>query len=478
MKVIISNKKTIFFIYLIVILFAYSPVFLSSYGFSDDFSTLFSANFAHTNFIKWDVMSGRPLYAALRYYTENKITNLYELKYLRIISISSIVMMAFFLYIFFKKTEMFDSKLAIISTPLFIIFLPSVMLYGAWATCFPYVTSIILSGISFWNLNYNEKQLAISKFLISLFILSLSFSIYQPTGMSYSFFILCGICLNNSAFIYRKVIINFCMLLSGMIISFIYSKLFPLLIYGESFQRSKLTSSITEKIFWFFNNPFHDTISNYNIFYSKGYFLISLFLFLFSLCKIYSLNDGFKKLILSIILISVSFSPNLIIAETWVSYRSLISLSLAINIIILFGIMPLLIKMRSIPLTVSLILISYNCYSFINCNFSLQYKKETELLSNAIINKVNKNYDGYLMFDLNNPQWNVFSRTKYDEIGAPSIQIPWAIAGIAQTIKNDLDFKFKIKTNSPPVISPSNKCINNCIVIPVTKYLEAYKNKK
>ncbi|EJH6513067.1 hypothetical protein NFY92_001322 [Escherichia coli] len=61
------------------------------------------------------------------------------------------------------------------------------------------------------------------------------------------------------------------------------------------------------------------------------------------------------------------------------------------------------------------------------------------MLKSAIKESVSKDYDGYLMFDISNPQWDVFSRTKYDEIGPPTIQIEWAISGFAESIKKRWD---------------------------------------
>lgn len=65
---LLSNRDISALIFILVAtLAAYIPSYISTYGFSDDYSTYFAANLSHTNFIKWDVMSGRPAYAVLRY---------------------------------------------------------------------------------------------------------------------------------------------------------------------------------------------------------------------------------------------------------------------------------------------------------------------------------------------------------------------------------------------------------------------------
>ena len=71
-----------------LLLVAYSPAIIGNFGFSDDYSTYFVANMSHSDLIKWDVMSGRPLYAALRYFAQGFIESTSDFKIFRIVSVA------------------------------------------------------------------------------------------------------------------------------------------------------------------------------------------------------------------------------------------------------------------------------------------------------------------------------------------------------------------------------------------------------
>lgn len=463
-----------------LLLAAYSPAIVGTFGFSDDYSTYFSANMSHISLVKWDIMSGRPIYAALRYISQHFIETTSDFRIFRIYSVASIISLSFLLYLFLRKVQFPGGIISWCLTPVLLCCLPSVALFGAWSTCFPYVTSIILAGLAYINLNYNSKITGYYRLPISFLLLALSFAIYQPTGMSFALFMLIDNCLSETKLNIKKVFLSAMTIASGMISSLIFSKILPLIIYGESFPRSALATSIIEKFHWFLDKPFHDAVANYSVFYTPTYFTISLIIFILSFFIISTKKDGIKKAALAILIIAGSFSPNLIIAESWVSYRSLISLDLCIGALLAFCFATLTSKLYIKHAT--LILLSgyamLSCNTLIYTNFVKQYNQELIILKSAIKESVTKDYNGYLMFDLSQPQWDVFSRTKYDEFGAPSIQIAWAISGFADSIRNDMHYNYKIDEsnsgNAVLFVSPQ-KCEDNCKVIRITEKLKSFK---
>ncbi len=464
-----------------LLLVAYSPACIGNFGFSDDYSTFFVANLSHTNLLQWDVMSGRPLYAVLRYFAQGFIENTSDFRIFRIISVVSIILLGMFLYFFLKKSQFPGGSIAWCITPVLLCCLPPVALYGAWSTCFPYVTSIILAGLSYVNLNYNNNLAAYLRVPLSFLLLALSFAIYQPTGMSFSLFMLIDNCLNDSKIIYKKVFLNVVTIATGMISSLLFSKVLPLLWYGQAFPRSALATSLNEKVQWFLDKPFHDAVSNYSLFYTSFYFTASLAVLILSFALICTQSDGFKKAALSVAILIGSFSPNLAIAESWVSYRSLISLELCVGALLAFSIAKLTnrlnIKHGALFLCAGYAVIS--CNSLIYTNFVKQYDQELIVLKAAIKEKVSKDYNGYIMFDISSPEWNVFSPTKYDEIGAPSIQIEWAISGFAESIKKDMGYKYKINpfnSRNAVLLVSQDDCGHECTVIHVTDKLRLIKD--
>ncbi|MBF8420953.1 hypothetical protein [Klebsiella pneumoniae] len=476
----LRDMSAIIFI-IVALLAAYSPAYIGTYGFSDDYSTYFAANLSHTNLIKWDVMSGRPAYAVLRYIAGKFIETTSDFTFFRLLSVISIAALGGYLYFFLKKVSFPGGVVAWAVTPVLLCSLPSVSLFGAWATCFPYVASILLCGASYSTLNHCKNLRPAIRFFISLFLLSFAFAIYQPTGMAFSFFMLIDNCLSNNSIEYKKIINNAIMMALGMVASLAFSKVIPTAVYGETFARSALANSIEEKASWFFDKPFHDAISNYSIFHSPLYFNLSLALFIASLIFVGLQNDGFKKAALAIIIIIGSFSPNLIIAESWVSYRSLVSLELCIGVVMAFGMASFTnrFNFRSVALSVAAAYAVFSCASFIYTNFVRQYDQESIVLKTAIKDKITKDYTGYLMFDISNPEWNVFSPTKYDEIGAPSIQIAWAISGFADSLRKEMGYNFRISnaaTDASVLSTDVKSCSKDCTIIKVTDRLRLIKD--
>ena len=478
MKIKKSNLEniTILIFLFLAVMVAYHPAYINTYGFSDDYSTYFVANLSHSNLIKWDVMSGRPAYAVMRYIAQKSIDTTADFTILRVLSVMSIYALCSYLYFFLKRTNFPGGVLSWVLTPLLLCCLPPIVLFGAWATCFPYVTSILLAGISYSALNHCEKLNPYLRITLSFLFIALSFSIYQPTGMAFSLFMLIDNCLNNNDIDYKKIIKSAIMIISGMLTSLILSKSLPEFIYGESFQRSTLAKSVKEKVIWFLDKPLHDSISNYVIFHDNLYFLISLFLFVSSIFLIYKQKNGSQKVVLSLLIIIGSFSPNLIIEEDWVSYRSLVSLYLCIGSVMIFGLSSLTNKfnIKKIALSFCTAFALTSCINFINTNFVGQYNQEVVVLKTAIKEKITKDYDGYLVFDISSPVWNVFARTKYDEVGAPSIQIPWAIVGFSDSLRKEMRYKFKFNNENPDksiLKVDSQDCLQNCTIISVTEKL-------
>ncbi len=71
------------FICFAVVLIALSPSYLFSYAFSDDYALLGQVIAGFCDTFKWDVLSGRPVFAVLRLLAYKSHTNLDDLAMLR-----------------------------------------------------------------------------------------------------------------------------------------------------------------------------------------------------------------------------------------------------------------------------------------------------------------------------------------------------------------------------------------------------------
>ncbi|HBR4955348.1 TPA: glucosyl transferase GtrII family protein, partial [Klebsiella pneumoniae] len=161
-----------------------------------------------------------------------------------------------------------------------------------------------------------------------------------------------------------------------------------------------------------------------------------------------------------------SYAPNLATKENWAAFRSLVALELIISTLFLIGINSLvsrIFKQAFVWPLIALTIMIIAQYNIIN-GFIIPQRSEIQALAAEITNKIPKNYTGKLMFDLTDPAYNAFTKTqRYDEFGNISLVAPWALKGMAEEIRIMKGFNFKLSNNV--IISETNRCIDDCMVI-------------
>lgn len=463
----IYNSKYILLFYFLFIFLAYSPVMLFNYAFSDDWATLSNVFQGEGSPFQWDMQSGRPLYAIARHFGFMMVHGINDLTYLRLFSVITILILCCYLFYFINKRNIFCTNITKIIFPLLICFIPAMQVYSAWATCFPFTLSILLAGISYSTLIPIDKKTTIVRFFLSIVVLWLAFSIYQPAAMSFLFFVMLDNCIKQDKKIsIFSLSISAIVIFIGMLGSFVLSKFLPVWLYGSSFPRSVLTDDIHGKISWFIHEPLLNAINNFNIDPNPKFTSISIVFALIGIITISKGSSGAIKLFIFICMAIGSYIPNLVIKESWAAFRSLVALELFACTIVILGVFTLVEKLKivtqAIPIFLILIIISasYNIVS----GFVIPQKSELISLATDISDHVDKNFTGRLMFDITKPAYNAFSSTqRYDEFGNISLAAPWAIKGMAEQIKIKKSMNFNLKDDAI-LVSPS-QCITDCIII-------------
>lgn len=175
--------------------------------------------------------------------------------------------------------------------------------------------------------------------------------------------------------------------------------------------------------------------------------------------------------------------PSLLAKESWTAIRSFVGLYFIIITIILFGLINVydrfLLKYNAkfffagILLVIGIYTQHYTYSAIIR-----QQQSEFQALTQEIVSVVPKQYTGRILFDLSNPLEGAFTTINLsDEIGHASVQIPWAIRGIAQSIKQLKGLNYQID-NSSLVLQPNESCKTNCIVINCGNVLRKATNYK
>lgn len=464
---ILYNNKYIALFYFAAILLVYYPTVIFNYAFSDDWSTLDDVFSGTGSPFQWDVQSGRPLYAVARHFGFMLVHDMNDLVYLRTFSMISILALSLYLFLFVDGRFIFENKFTRVTFPLLICFIPALQVYSAWATCFPFVLSILLSGFSYSILIPKNKNPMIVRSLFAVVMLWLAFAIYQPTAMSFLFFAMLDNCLKKKQ---KLNILNITLigliLFVGMVGSLILSKFMPIWIYGSSLPRSEITNDIYAKLLWFIKEPLVNAINNFNILPNNLFTSLSAILIIIGMITIAKSETGKLKILAFILMGIGTYTPNLLIKENWAAFRSLIALELFSCTITFIGLIAIAKKLQIKKLVTYVILLlvmtsaSYNIIS----GFIIPQKSELMSLASAISNKVDKSYTGVVMFDIGDPAYNAFSLIqRYDEFGNISLAAPWAIKGMAEQIRIKKSMNFKLMDDV--ILKSPEQCTSNCIII-------------
>lgn len=461
MSLNIRVKLKFWLVLALPLLICYSPVYLSNYAFSDDWTYLYASANNPSSLLKWDILSGRPVYGVMRYWYAFFTTDTVSFVYLRLFSVLSLIALCCFIYEFICKREIFENDTQRITFSLLLCLLPSFQVLTAWAVCFPYIISILLAGISYTILSKKSDFYGV---ILSALVLSISFAIYQPTAMSFLFFAFIDVCLSKKRITRKELFVIFLMIGFGMAMALIFAKIIPGELYNETLSRTNFTPDIIKKILWFIKEPLKNAICNFDLGRKGLYVSISLLIMAVGIAKIRS-HDR-RKPYLFLIFLMLSAMPNLLVNESWAAYRTITTIAMIATAIFLTGIFTLLQKITFsknyyyIAIAGVMILANNN----IQVGFSTPQQIEYNLLSKEVIRVVPREFTGEIYYRLISADLSkIASSTKYDEFGTLSLGIPWVFNGMAYSVKTGNNMKFHILENS--MIYDETHCPGNCIII-------------
>ena len=457
------NMKAIIFF---SVMLAYAPAYLLDYAFNDDYALIGQVLAGFCDTFRWDVMSGRPLFAILRLLAYKAQVSLPDLAYLRLFSALCAAGLAVHLFNFMRRCATFDSDLkrTLLSVSLCVI--PTFQVYTSWATCSVYILATWLSLASY-DVLISHKINRYARMALSFLLISSSFAIYQPTGMTVLSFAFIHLCISSSEVKARNSIPPFLLAASGVASSAMMTKVIPQLMYGETFQRASLTHDLAGKVKWFLSEPLRIAVSNYDITLSISYLIFSIILTVSGIVYISKLESGKFKVLLTAAFAIGSFSLSLIVSESWATWRTLPGLSIVVTSLFLCGIFYLNDRhLKSNP-TVTLTLVAMmvtSCSFNIVRGFVIPQRSELQSLAAELSNKVGKQYSGKIMIDLKDPTYNAFSNVqRTDEFGNISLANEWAPWGMALYLKRTKGFSYEIPYK--PTILGKNDCNSNCIPV-------------
>ncbi|CAO96173.1 hypothetical protein ETA_11270 [Erwinia tasmaniensis Et1/99] len=217
----------------------------------------------------------------------------------------------------------------------------------------------------------------------------------------------------------------------------------------------------------FFDGPISYSVSNYDITTNLHYAIFSGFLISIGALVLFKSKGGLYKLGLSVILLVGSFSCNLVIEESFTSFRSIVGIEMIVVCLMFIALVSMtnFIKrhQKITFLSMALVLSSLSQYNIIR-GFIIPQNGELHAITGELSAKIDREYNGKVMFDISDPAYNVFSNVqRSDEFGGISSAAPWVIKGMAEQIKKVKGYNFTIPDNY--IVSENNHCDEDCIVI-------------
>lgn len=478
-----NGHHNIYVIYAAVIFFIYFPLISEHFIMTDDYAMLDIANQHSKTLLEWDILNGRPIYGLFQYFLQYYMLTIPRFSWLRFFSVISTIVLCCFLHHFISLKAKIFSRNFTVYIPIFLVLIPSIVVYNAWASCFVYILSILLSGIAYYCMFDENRKTTIGRFIVGLVFLICAFLIYQPTAMLFLYFVFLNTCIDNRKIDFLNLVTSAVALIISMFVSLLSIKILPKFICGYVIERSNFNTDFILKMRWFFKGPLKIAINNYNINPGIIYVVFSVIVIILGLFYILKERQGVYKILLTILLMVGIMVPALLAKESWTATRSSVGLYFIIVTIMLYGLVRIYENYLShynakVILLCMLFVIGLYTQHYIYSSFIRQQQSEYQALTQEIASVVPKNYTGLIRFDITNPFYNAFTKIFLsDEIGTTSIHITWALRGVARSIKQVKGFNYQID-NSDLVLKPGEECKNNCIILhpgDVLRKAESYK---
>jgi hypothetical protein len=324
-------------------------VVLGTYGCADDFCWVAGA-------LKHDLqqmqllqfVQGRPAMAFLFTAGFSPMTGVSDLRFLRLFSILTMAGLAFTIYR--TMTAAKYSRAAAFCVALVMCTMPPFQVYASWASTAFYATGALVAGLA---LHVAERAYLKTDLLsksrlgaASIVLLLSAILIFQPSAMYY--WVFAAIILFKPDMTLSDLSKRFVWYGGLCVVALGFG--YIICTYGRNYfadvcplphRRTHLTTDLTEKLFWFFSQPFNACLNFGSLFPN---FKVAIATEITTLCgmALYlrgKVSERMLKLGVALSLIPLSYLPNLVIEENWASFRTECALS---SIIVLYAFFALL----------------------------------------------------------------------------------------------------------------------------------------
>jgi hypothetical protein len=340
-----ADSGLILLVIAVTIFAMFLPVLIASYAFSDDYPLLSAANgFAPTGWFHAIVIEiygsqGRPfagLAVGLLFRAAGSIGNL---SFVRLGAVIGIMGIAILLHFALVRAGIRSRAAALIAV--LVCSMPPFGVYAAWATTSPCPYAAVLAGcaslVAVAAADAHGK-LATSRLLAAIGMMVASLLVYQPAAMFFWVFFaiaLIGVAPEHARGlrIVRSHVVTAAIALP---IAFAVVKLSATIMTQP---RSTLTHDPIGKIRWFLADPLYRALNLYELTPSRWLACMVAAIAAGGLLILFRRRCTSPAMYIAIAaaLVPLTYFPNLVVAESWASYRSQVSLSALIVVYLCFG---------------------------------------------------------------------------------------------------------------------------------------------
>jgi len=345
----VLSNTSVFLLLTGLLLLCYLPVVIGTYGCADDF--LWVAGALQHNMQRMQVLQivqGRPAMAVLFTLGFSAMSGVGDLRFLRLFSIITVACLAFGIYRTLIAAK--HNRPAAFFVALAMCMMPPFQVYVSWASTAFYATGALVAGIALHLADRGYAQTrAVPKYKLatgSILLLLAALLIFQPSAMFYWVFAAILLLKPNATFSgsWRRFVWYgaLCVVALGLAFGIchlgtaLFGSLCPL-----PHRRTHLCTDLWAKCVWFFTQPLTACL-NFESLFPKPRPAMAVAAVIAAGLMLYTKGKIGNRVLLFLLALSIiplSYLPNLVIEESWASYRTMCALG---SLIVLYAFLALL----------------------------------------------------------------------------------------------------------------------------------------
>ncbi len=447
----------------------YSPAFLNSYAFSDDYPFLYDVMVNGSNNYNVLVGAGRPVNYFLIQNSFKWAGDIGSLAYVRMMGGLGLALMAGCFY-FFWNSFFNDRKIAACLAVSFSC-LSAIQIWMAWTQLWtmPWAILMVVAAFHIYE-KVCSSSLAGIWFMLCLLaaiILEMTASlIYQPAVLIVIPLLYAKYVPVNKERFGRRFISHFLIMMVSVALGVILVKCFPVALNP----RAQLTQDIIGKLTWFISEPLMNSLTPFVIRGEFSYNLQKAMAILISILSIAGLLINRKdnkhyispsNVFVLLFFLLCSHAHYLLVSENWASYRSTYALEVMVFVAIVLAINNICMLMNFKPKTVLFLLfLLIAAFAATSAHYNItesMVKPQTKELEYLKTKLSELDIPSLKEIKLVRSQWpdTISPWLCYDEFGIQSSAISWSIEPMARILSRQMgndpsyDSKFMQVTEHP-----------------------------